>query len=1131
MACEDLGCYYEGDYGKTIVGNGHITGQDEWQELDNKFSIGDGDLVSVRSSGAMYLCDPQPIAISGDGSYTTIDSDGNYSTTHPISGYNQAQFYEWGHPPSSTMGVLDIYIDTPPPYSATYFAADAADLAEPRFYQFYNLVGYESDFDTYSEVINGVKYYHSSLPNSSNFSNFPLETDLDESIRSIADRNSVSSTNHTIFKYMGSLTDIYEFQQLTVRPNETLIVEILKESEYIPNVSNFNHTIRRLYEDPSNPGGISSQDLAYSYNYNRIYYDYSTNNNPINMGDFFFIFDGNQYDILDDSGLPDGWYNNPHEFVVRSIPQDISRGRLIQIRNNSSVEKSFAVKFGTASNWRIRLSATGCVVTNNDGLLFKIANNKDGEGKTGTGFSDVNNMGDLPIGIDGYYTFNYNNPDSAEMFFKVEDNADGNYENNLGLYKVEVRVRRSNIPNIASNIAQELIDHILTTFYGQDVSELDPPPPAEEIVGGRWVAGNGAIVPRVYSGIVQNNIFIQIVHTMLILYLSFYGIKIAFGAGGNLYEGFLKLFKFAVILTMLQPNSWEFMSTHLFMFFIDGVSELIGLMADPLTYNNDSKAFGFMDKTIGQFFHKPTIVKMTALFIFSQYSVIGILYFILVIIMMILMIVLFAKALLLYIISIIAIALLLFVSPIFISLLLFSQTKSIFDKWLATLVSYALQPIFLFIVLVVMHEFLYASFMRVLAFKVCWDCIISINMLEVILNSISSLLTIEDTVELGNFCLFEFWQIKGDISPFGNSGNDVVSRMPPISFFDIILFFIFLDLTFKFMKWAIKLAEAITSTFNTDLSVPTQKIWHDVGASRVEKRFKSLPKQATFGYLKMAKRLTVGEVQVKNPGKPGQSVIGTYLQQGTGALTRKKGLPEILARRATNKALATPDWFRGKENVLKRQISSYNKIMSKHPQDSEKYTAAELAKSQAELQLENLIDNPEKSFLESTRDSISNMAQGMQDRANRTADSMHDAANRASDSAISMGDVASEGLSRMRDANPFLSDEARRERRLSREAEAIGNSRKDAAMRSVDRISSNLTLRGMYNNLPSALSIRNTAAKGVRGAYYTGAGASQFIKKANRLLGGSSEDGPIAAFKNVFIGQKTGKGNRNSGFD
>ena len=178
------------------------------------------------------------------------------------------------------------------------------------------------------------------------------------------------------------------------------------------------------------------------------------------MGDFFFIFDGNQYDILDDSGLPDGWHNNPHEFVVRSIPQDISRGRLIQIRNNSSVEKSFSVKFGTASNWRIRLSTTGCIVTNNDGLLFKIANNKDGVGKIGTGFSAVNNMGDLPIGIDGYYTFNYNNPDSAEMFFKVEDNADGNYDNKLGLYKVEVRVRRSNIPNIASNIAQELIDNI-----------------------------------------------------------------------------------------------------------------------------------------------------------------------------------------------------------------------------------------------------------------------------------------------------------------------------------------------------------------------------------------------------------------------------------------------------------------------------------------------------------------------------------------------------------------------------------------------------------------------------------------------------------------------------------------------
>jgi type IV secretory pathway VirB6-like protein len=365
------------------------------------------------------------------------------------------------------------------------------------------------------------------------------------------------------------------------------------------------------------------------------------------------------------------------------------------------------------------------------------------------------------------------------------------------------------------------------------------------------------IIPRVYNALTGDGGFFSIVSKALLLYIVLFGIYYMLGIGGtrSIYGVVMRLIKFSIIIILLSPDSFSFFKKYFFITFIDGVPQLAQLMVDPvaqtITGTSNSSSFGFYDEIFVTFFSKDTWTKIVSLlftgwngggFIFT-----GICLIMMMIIGFLIFITVFVKAIIAYLVAFIAIAFLIMVAPLFIVFSLFGFTANMFKHWLDYLISYFMQPLFMFITLIIMTKIVLASLHNVLDFEICWECIWNV-----------------DLSVIPSFCLINFWVPTG--------WSDSNSSYAGI-FFTIITFVVLCDVMGRMLEWSLAAAMSVSGAINSNVGSITNEAWNKMGGNRLEAFAFNAPSNFAGGVARTtvsaAKMTALGGVSMLSGGVAG----------------------------------------------------------------------------------------------------------------------------------------------------------------------------------------------------------------------------------------------------------------------
>lgn len=385
------------------------------------------------------------------------------------------------------------------------------------------------------------------------------------------------------------------------------------------------------------------------------------------------------------------------------------------------------------------------------------------------------------------------------------------HEDNLGEYKV--RIKTTKVGNGFSSAMMAIVKPVKKILYGVCVSDdsLREVACNEQYGRGDWKPG---IVKRMYTKLIGtteggSNPFVGSVRAGLLLFVVLYGLQFMLGMIKEPQRDFMwNIVRIAFIQQMLSPTSWEFFNEYLFTLFIDGINELISIMAgqlmmggsvdlvDPITgqiITNEQNMpvrvdvdnpFTFFDHTITRFFSQETWIKLAGLLASSP---VGWLYILVIMVGMWFYVMAVLVALILYLLALVGIGLLVIVAPIFISFVLFKRTRILFSNWIESLMSLMLQPVLVFTALSIFNIFIYSAIYTMLHFSVCWQCAINIDhdwgLFDV------------------KFCLFKFYL------PW----EEGVAISTPVQFFVIIIFIILANALYHFNEWMAKLAAELTT--------------------------------------------------------------------------------------------------------------------------------------------------------------------------------------------------------------------------------------------------------------------------------------------------------------------------------
>ena len=275
-------------------------------------------------------------------------------------------------------------------------------------------------------------------------------------------------------------------------------------------------------------------------------------------------------------------------------------------------------------------------------------------------------------------------------------------------------------------------------------------------------------IERTYKDIVNNGKFATIVRISASLMIIFYAISYLMGINKlNQGEIINRIIKIGIIYLFIDPTlGWYWFNEYVVKFFDGGTDYLSYLMAsilEPEGQTQISNALAnrdFSDKALlfatandifGLLTSEQTWKKIFALFFFDLF---GPIYLLIVLYAVFSYVFIIANVLLIYVTAKLLIGMLFLVAPIFIAFLLFKRTQEYFNKWLNTIISFALQQIFVIFCLNIFNMLIYYIFKLVLGFKICWDSVWQVN-----LGAIS-------------FTILEFW------TPYANPSAPKLGKDP-----------------------------------------------------------------------------------------------------------------------------------------------------------------------------------------------------------------------------------------------------------------------------------------------------------------------------------------------------------------
>lgn len=304
------------------------------------------------------------------------------------------------------------------------------------------------------------------------------------------------------------------------------------------------------------------------------------------------------------------------------------------------------------------------------------------------------------------------------------------YYDNYGSYKIEFLsgVMKDGSGGIFEYIVGTFEDFLLGTVGSNSYQSSEAPTPTK-------VKRQGGILELMYTKIVQDSVFIQIVQISLILYITFFGVGVLSGSINiSKKEIMTRTMKIALIMFFTTATSWYWYDQIVVGLFKDGMDGIISLFSGLVDSTVDDSSlvkvsqlgraqdasnatrFSYVDYVIKKLLSPAVHRKIWGLALGSIFSIVYI-PAIYALIIFFIYVVLFAA--IVYVTALIKLVIALAIGPIFIISSLSKYTDDSFKKWLSFLAGRSLEMICLFLVL---YSFVIAidkAFTDILWFKVC----------------------------------------------------------------------------------------------------------------------------------------------------------------------------------------------------------------------------------------------------------------------------------------------------------------------------------------------------------------------------------------------------------------------------
>ncbi len=300
-------------------------------------------------------------------------------------------------------------------------------------------------------------------------------------------------------------------------------------------------------------------------------------------------------------------------------------------------------------------------------------------------------------------------------------------------------------------------------------------------------------VQKVFEKIASNQDFINIVNGMMTIAIIFYGIGLIGGVVPTHPLPFLiTVAKLALVYALVTDyNNFKEIIQNFFDGFVDGMIYELSNAYTGTPLNDASKMFDPADKIFAKFFSMEYTVILLALlttgwtgFFFAITFLLSIFGFLMAVL----------RAIYIYVIALVVRGFLYAIAPIFLTLAMVKSTKSLFDVWLQQVISFTLQPIFL-------YAFLGLFYMIITSFT---------DALAAPTNGATHVCYMQTYFFTGTNKILYWWHFTNETAGSPQSGV-----VPEISISLVILFaFMVLSLLMVlFSTWAVEVAHHMSNGF------------------------------------------------------------------------------------------------------------------------------------------------------------------------------------------------------------------------------------------------------------------------------------------------------------------------------
>lgn len=288
------------------------------------------------------------------------------------------------------------------------------------------------------------------------------------------------------------------------------------------------------------------------------------------------------------------------------------------------------------------------------------------------------------------------------------------FENTNGHYNIQVE--KANVDKIGSNGVSDIIRNVKIYLYGNGENRQ-------------------GIVQEMFNDFVSETRFVQIIQAALLLFMTWTGFSYVIGISQiTQRDGLIRIITFAIVIILINPNSWEFFNTYLFGLFVDGGGVLISHVINyqDFDFNNEQietirndpgRVFTMFDKVFTIVSSQAFWYKIGAL-LFSGW--LGIYVFLAIAFGVAIFTIALIKTFIIYMVSMVMMGILLLLAPIFITFLLFKYTRKMFMSWLGQLISVTLQPVIVIAAVGIFTNLFLAGIYAALGFTACRICFLGV---------------------------------------------------------------------------------------------------------------------------------------------------------------------------------------------------------------------------------------------------------------------------------------------------------------------------------------------------------------------------------------------------------------------